>query len=88
MGLKCSSGYIDSSSSLQVRPTSVPIIISTYGLSANPVGEHYTAECLMSRWCPFSSNVLIQSSSIFDNLRWESSLQMEESGSNFPGRKR
>lgn len=22
--------------------------------------QHYTAECLMSRWCPFNSNVLIQ----------------------------
>lgn len=67
----------------------VPIILSTYILSTIPVGEveHYTAECLMSRWCPFSSNVLIQSSSIFDHLRGESSLHREENGGNSPGRK-
>lgn len=56
-------------------------------LSANPVGEHYTAECLMSRRCPFSGNVLIRSGSIFDHLRWESSLHGEDNDGNFPGRK-
>lgn len=47
------------------------------------LSEHYTAECQMSRWWPCSSNVSIQSSSIFDHLRWESSLHVEENCGNF-----
>lgn len=73
----CRSGSVPPSSS------------STYILSAIPVGEvgHYTAECLMSRWCPFSSNVWIQSSSIFDHLGGESSLHWERNDGNSPDRK-
>lgn len=58
------------------RSGSVPIIFFTYILSTIPWGEveHYTAEWLMSRSCPFSSNVVIQSSSIFDHSIRESSL--------------
>lgn len=40
----------------------IPIILSGHTLPTIPVGEveHYTAECLMSHWRPFSSNVLIR----------------------------
>lgn len=91
LDLKCSSRYTDSSS-LQAAQGSVPITIVIIPIQLQFVQSYIGCSIIQLRawWAtvvPFSSNMLMWSSSIFDHLRWEASLHREENGSNFPGRK-